>query len=387
MPGAGGELARLIVAQLFLNACLTGTRMAAPLQALRHGHGEAAVGVLIALFALAQVFLALPTGRFCERHGLKKPMACAVVAAAIGATIAAAWPVFLALCVSALLTGGAAGAAIIALQCHVARSAANATELRKVFAWLAIGPALSNFVGPVLAGIMIDAAGFRTAFLLMAALPLLSWLAVRGVRELAPAATAGNRPPGGAWDLWRNPGLRRLLIVTCFLSACWDVHTFLVPVLGHERGFSASVIGSILGAFGVAAAAVRLLTPLMAARLREWAMLVGAMGATAVLFGVYPLLHAPLPMGVCSVLLGFTLGSVQPMIMSMLHQLTPEHRHGQAVAMRVIVINASSVAMPIVSGAAGALIGAGGVFWAAGVMVGAGTRLALGLRRAAGRSG
>lgn len=42
-----------MLVQLFLNACLTGTRMAAPLQALRLGHGETAVGFLIALFALA----------------------------------------------------------------------------------------------------------------------------------------------------------------------------------------------------------------------------------------------------------------------------------------------------------------------------------------------
>jgi len=35
------------------------------------------------------------------------------------------------------------------------------------------------------------------------------------------------------------------------------------------------VIGSILGAFGMAAAAVRLLTPLVAAHLREWTILVG----------------------------------------------------------------------------------------------------------------
>jgi MFS family permease len=87
--GSRGELARLTLAQLFLNECMTGTRMAAPLQALRHGHGEAAMGLLIALFALAQVFLALPVGR-CERHGLKTPIAWAVVAAAAGAAIAAA---------------------------------------------------------------------------------------------------------------------------------------------------------------------------------------------------------------------------------------------------------------------------------------------------------
>jgi len=70
------------------------------------------------------------------------------------------------------------------------------------------------------------------------------------------------------------------------------------------------------------------------------------------------------------------------MVMSLLHQLAPEHRYGQAVAMRVIVINTASVGIPMVSGVAGSLIGAAGVFWAAGLMVGAGVRLALGLRPA-----
>jgi hypothetical protein len=49
--------------------------------------------------------------------------------------------------------------------------------------------------------------------------------------------------------------------------------------------------------------------------------------------------------------------------------------------MRVIVINASSVGIPMISGVAGSLIGTAGVFWAAGVMVGAGVRLAAGLRQ------
>ena len=382
LRGADGELARLMLAQLFLNACVTGTRMAAPLQALRLGHDETAVGVLIALFALAQVFLALPAGRYCERHGLKRPIMGSVVAAVTGSAIAAAWPVFPVLCASAVLTGGAGGVSGIAVQRHIARIVSTPAALRKAFSWLAIGLALSNVLGPLLAGFTIDGAGFREAFLALATLPVLAWLSVRGAVNHGAMPPGATHRRGGAWDLWRDPSLRRLLIVTCLLSSCWDVHTFLVPVLGHERGFPASVIGSILGAFGIAAAAVRLLTPLVAALLREWAILVGAMAATAILFGIYPLMHAPLSMGVCSVLLGFTLGSVQPMVMSLLHQLAPEHRYGEAVAMRVIVINASSVSIPVVSGVAGSLIGAAGVFWAAGLMVGAGVRLALGLRPA-----
>lgn len=372
-----------MLVQLFLNACVTGTRMAAPLQALRLGHGETAVGFLIALFALAQVFLALPAGRYCERHGLRRPVVAAVAVAMAGCAIAAAWPVFPVLCASAVLTGGAGGVAIIAVQRHTARVVSEPAALRKAHSWLAIGLALSNVLGPVAAGVMIDSAGFRAAFLAIATLPLLAWLSVRG-------AQSASKPPGvdaargGAWALWRDPGLRRLLVITCLLSSCWDVHAFLVPVLGHERGLSASVIGTILGAFGIAAAAVRLLTPLVAAQLREWAILFGAMAVTAILFGLYPLMHAPLAMGVCSALLGFTLGSTQPMVMSLLHQLSPAHRYGEAVAMRVIVNNVSSVSIPLLSGLAGSLIGAAGVFWAAGLMAGAGARLARGLKASEG---
>jgi len=375
-----GELARLVLAQLFVNACVTGLRMAAPLQALRLGHGEAAVGGLIALFALAQVFLALPAGRYCERSGLKRPLTMAVVVAAAACAMAAAWPVFPVLCAGALLTGGAGGVAIIAVQRHAPRVAGEAAALRQAFSWLAIGLALSNVLGPLMAGLLIDGAGFRAAFLGLAPLPLLAWLAVR--RAVDPAAPPPEAPTSGrsVRELWRHAGLRRLLLLTGLLSCCWDVHTFLVPVLGHERGVSASVIGSILGAFGIGAAAVRLLTPLVAAQLREWAVLLAALAATALLFAVYPLVQAPLAMGLCSALLGFSLGSTQPMVMSLLHRLAPQHRYGEAVALRVIVNNASSVGIPMLSGAAGALVGAAGVFWAAGVMAAAGARLALPLK-------
>jgi MFS family permease len=169
---------------------------------------------------------------------------------------------------------------------------------------------------------------------------------------------------------------RRLMLVNWLLSSCWDVHTFVVPVLGHEHGIPASVIGTILGAFAVAAAAIRILLPLMANRIREWAVLCGAMLITALLFGLYPLMPTAWTMGICSVLLGLTLGMVQPMVMSLLHQFTPEARHGEALGLRMMAINASSVVMPLLFGTAGAVIGIAGVFWFAGAAVGSGARAA-----------
>lgn len=378
--GLNWALVRLIAGHVFLHACMAGMRMAAPLQALREGYSAAAVGVLLALFALTQVFLALPAGRFADRHGLRKPVGYSVVVAAAGAGLAVAFPVFPVLCLSALATGGATGAASIALQRHVGRAAQNPTQLKQVFSWLAIGPAVSNFLGPFTAGLVIDHAGFRAAFLLMALLPLATWFFVRPTRELPPVVRAEGDGKARAWDLLHEPMFRRLLIVNWLLSSCWDVHTFVVPILGHERGFSASVIGTLLGAFAVAATLVRVAMPLVAARLREWAVIAGSMAATALLFCVYPLLSTAMTMGMCSVLLGIFLGSVQPMVMSTLHQITPEHRHGEALGLRLMAINGSSVLMPVLFGTAGTLIGISGVFWVTGALVGGGTRLAWRLR-------
>ncbi len=349
---------------------MAGMRMAAPLFALRAGYSPAAVGVLLALFALTQVFLALPAGRFTDRHGLRKPVQLSVLAASTGAGLAVAFPIFPVLCISALMTGGATGVMVIALQRFVGRSAQDSLELKKVFSWLALGPAVSNFIGPFFAGLLIDHSGFRVAFLMLACLPLISWVLVHRTRELPAVVVDAAAKPGTAWDLFNEPMMRRLIIVNWFLSSCWDVHTFVVPILGNERGYSAFVIGSILGVFAIAAAVVRVLLPFIAKHLKEWAVVSGAMLLTAVFFGIYPLMPSALAMGMCSIALGFVLGSVQPMIMSTLHQITPEHRHGEALGLRLMTINASSVIMPMVYGAAGAVVGIGGLFWATGALVG-----------------
>ncbi|MEJ8825239.1 MFS transporter [Variovorax humicola] len=382
------DLLRLIVAQVCLHAAMTGTRLAAPLLALKQGYSPATVGVLLSLFALTQVFLALPAGRFADRHGLRLPLLIAVGSATTGAALAAMFPVLPVLCLSALLTGGATGIALIALQRHVGRAATNPTQLKQVFSWLAISPAAANFVGPFAAGMLIDHAGstpgdlvgFRASFVLLAVLPVVCWLLARGTPELPMTPAPPGAPKPRAWDLLSEPMFRRLLFVNWLQSASWDVHTFVLPLLGHERGLSASVIGSVLGAFAVAAAAIRVLLPMVASHLKERTVISASNIITALVFAVYPLMSTALGMGACSVVLGLALGAVQPMVMSMLHQITPHARHGEALGLRVMTLNASSVAMPMLFGAAGSLIGIAGVFWLVGGVVAAGTRAVWGLK-------
>ncbi|RYF75350.1 MAG: MFS transporter [Comamonadaceae bacterium] len=285
------------------------------------------------------------------------------------------------ICLHAAMTGARLAAPLLALQQGFS-AAADATQLKRVFSWLAISPAAANFVGPFAAGLLIDHAGptpghltgFRVAFGLLALLPLAGWLLARATAEQPQVRAAPGAAPPRAWDLLGNPMFRRLLFVNWLQAAAWDVHTFVLPILGHERGLSASMIGGVLGAFAVAAAAIRVLLPVVASRVSERSVIAASNVVTAGVFACYPLMSTALGMGLCSVVLGVALGAVQPMVMSMLHQITPHARHGEALGLRVMTINASSVAMPMLFGAAGAIIGIGGLFWLVGAVVAAGTR-------------
>ena len=376
--GLGRILVALIVGQICLHACMTGVRMAAPLQALREGQAAWVVGLLMGLFAAAPIVLALQAGRLADRRGYHHPMRIAVALTVLGALVALAvtWVpsfTFPAMCVAAMLVGAGANVGLIAIQRSASRHAADPTALKRVFSWLGLAPALANGIGPVLAGALIDLGGFRAAYAVMAVLPLGALLWARRVPKEAPRPRESGAGSRRAWDLLRTPGLRRLLAVNWLLSSSWDVHSFLVPVLGHERGFSASAIGLVLGVFAVAVAVVRLAIPLIAQHLREGQVLAGCMLWTAGVFALYPFAHAAWAMGLLAAALGLALGAVQPMIMATLHQLTPPERHGEAIALRSMTINFSSALMPLLFGALGAMLGASALFWLMGVIVGAGS--------------
>lgn len=385
-PASGGPTRRVLVAlilgQIGLHGAMAGVRLAAPLQLLGQGGSALSVGLLMALFAAAAVLLAMKAGRMSDRHGYHAPMKVAVCMTALGALLPllATWlppgaAQLVLLGTAAVLCGGGANFGLITIQRTAGRSAGNAVERMRVFSWLGLAPALSNVVGSVSAGVLIDLVGFRGAYAFLLALPLCAAVLARQVpRETPPQAadTAGRR---SALDLLRLPGIGSLLGINWLLSACWDVHSFAVPILGHERGFSAATIGLILGVFPLAVTGVRVLIPLLAARLQPAAVLRAAMPATGVVFVLYPFIHSPWLMGACATLLGLTLGCVQPMIMSTLHALTPHDRHGEALALRSMTINASSTLMPLLFGATGAALGVAPVFWVMGAAVGLGARL------------
>ena len=377
----------LVVGQLGVHGAMAGVRMAASLQALREGYSPALVGVLMALFAAAPVALAWSSGRLADRHGYHLPVRLAAASALLGVLLAwvstfiSGWPHFVALCFSAAATGAGANMGMLAIQRAAAQAAANPTEQVRVFSWLAVAPSLANVIGPVSAGFAIDLGGFAWAYAVLLLMPLLTLWSLRqvprgAIRPSIKAGESGETP----WSLLQTPGLKRLLFVNWLMSTCWDVHAFAVPILGHERGFTASTIGLILGTFTLSVTLVRLGIPFVAKHMRERVVMRFAMLGTGVIFAMYPLVHSPWQMMVLATILGVTLGGTQPMVMVMLHHVTPDGRHGESIAFRSIAINLSSTTMPLLFGVAGMAVGVGSLFWIVGGAVCAGSWLTRRLR-------
>lgn len=370
----------LVVAQLGCHSSMAGFRMAAPLQTLTEGASTGEVGLLLALFAAAPVVLALSAGRMADRHGFHRPMHLAVAMTVAGALLAllstrlpGGWHV-LALSLGAILSGGGANFGVLAIQRTGGLAARDAIDRVRLFSWLGVAPSLANVVGPVTAGFVIDRAGFAAAYAWMAVLPLGTLWAMRAVpRPTTGAQPAAHvQPHGSPLTLLKAPGLARLLFINWLLAICWDVHSFAVPVLGHSYGFSASTIGLILGTFTLSVSLIRLAIPWLAHRLQERRVVALCMLGTMLIYALYPLARTPTRMAVLAALLGITLGAAQPMIMSTLHRLTPDNRHGESLAFRSMAINFSSALMPLAFGALGIVMGAGSLFWLVGAAVGSG---------------
>ena len=390
--GSGRVLTALIVGQLGMHSAMAGLRMAAPLQALREGYSAWSVGLLLALFAAAPVLSALHAGRLADRLGYHRPVHLSVALTMAGAALAVASTFFQGplhfamLCLAAMATGAGSNTGMLTIQRTAGSAARDNTERVRIFSWLGVAPSFSNVIGPVAAGFMIDGFGFAAAYLLLLALPLATLVSARQVPQQPLRPPTDETRAHRAWDLLRAPGFKRLLAINWLLSMCWDVHIFAVPVLGHERGFSAGTIGLILGSFTLAVTLVRLIIPALAHRLDERLVLRVAMVGTGCVFALYPLAPNAWLMAGCAVLLGLTLGSVQPMVMSMLHHLTPDQRHGEALALRSMVMNGSSTAMPLIFGATGTLLGAALLFWGVGAAVGSGSWLVRRLDSSSGRT-
>jgi MFS family permease len=369
----------LVACQCGLHACMAGMRVALPLQALQLGASKLSIGVLISCFAVFPAFMALRFGVYTDRNGYRQPAVIAALLSVCGAFTAwgasSLWLMFIA----AGLCGTGSGFGMIAIQRAASRQAMSREKRLQMFSLVALAPALGGLFGPIVTGRVVDVWGFSAAYLVLVILPLLSVLIACCV-EVAGAQAAEPSPTSRASSslgLLKVISLRRVIVLNLLIVASWDLHGFALPILGHERGFSATEIGAIFAAYGGASLLVRGILPFVAKHFAHQYLPLVAMVLLMLLFAFYPLLSMPWLMMLASALFGVIVGIVQPTIMLLLHESVPDKRYGEALAIRSMCNQASITVLPLLYGVFGVFMGVATMFWLMAVLLSAGVVAAI----------
>jgi MFS family permease len=365
----------LIFITLLNHSVFAGTRVAASLYAIHLHATPFTVGALMALYALLPMFSAVSMGRWTDRVGARPPMLIGSAAIGSGACLPFAWPEMGSLYVAAVLIGSGFMMYQVAAQ-HIVGYIGRPEDRPVNFSLSALGFSISGFIGPMLAGFGIDEIGYTATFAVLAGFPLVP-LAVLGLNKLhlpQPHAHAAPADPRHrVADLLRHRQLRPVFITSGLLAAAWDMFTFAIPIYGSSIDLSASSIGLVLGAFSVATFVIRGLLPAISRRLTAWPLLAASLAIAAGSFLLFPLFErAALLMGV-AFFLGLGLGMSQPMVMSILHNTAPAGRVGEAVGVRMTLVNMSQITIPLAFGALGTALGMLPVFWATALLLSGGS--------------
>lgn len=350
------------------------SRITVSLDAIAGGASTFTVGLLAALYGLVPMLIAVHAGRMLDRIGIYRPLVITSATLAGGILLPALWPGLVSLHVASTIIGTSFMLQHIGLN-HLVGFIGDPAKRAVNFSWLALGYAISGFLGPLLAGFAIDLTGHRWAFAIetlpaAAALGLLLW---RRPPEPTPATHKSGAAGGGVIDLLRIPSLRSAFLFSGLIATGWDLYSFVIPLYGSRIGLSATTIGVIMSSFALATFVVRLAMPKLSRRFSEWQVICAALVTSGVAYLLFPLVESVAFLISLSFLLGLGIGSSQPMIMALLYTASPPGRQGEAVGVRTTLQNGSHVVIPLLFGAVGATLGIAPVFWSmAALLLGGG---------------
>jgi len=166
------------------------------------GQSASAAGWMLAAFSIANLAVIIPSGRLADRVGRKPLIVVGLALTALGMALLpastgfgdAAFP--LALVFSAIAGVGAAFT-IPAQQAVIADVVGNKLRGGQVIATFQMATDLGGMIGPVLAGLIVDALGFGWAFSVTAAIlvaAVMVWAVTPDSRKLQVSTTTDTIP-------------------------------------------------------------------------------------------------------------------------------------------------------------------------------------------------
>ncbi|MET3493858.1 MFS transporter [Variovorax boronicumulans] len=211
-------------------------------------------GQLVLLFALSYAIGSPVMAALCARFG-RRPLLIASLAAFSGLTLAASMSQGFAQLALARVALGLVAGVFLPTASAVAASMVSPTLRGRAMAIVTGGGTVAVALGVPLGAWIAGWGGWRTAYLLIAAVAALAtWGLAVGLPRGPVSTPAAVRTP--AWLVVREPGVLPALLTTLlWATGGFSFYTYIALFLSGTLGFGAEGVSAVFFAIGVAAAA------------------------------------------------------------------------------------------------------------------------------------
>jgi MFS family permease len=351
-----------------------GSKVVVTLFAIELGMNQFYIGALVAMYSLFPVLLGLYAGKLADRLGVRAPMIGGTIGVTTALLVPFIFPRVPALYVSATLIGATWVFYNVCVQSLIG-ALSDAGARARNFSNYGLVMAGGSFFGPLLSGISIEHFGAARTYLHLAAITLVSAVIMLSLRVISAGpgkAVTGEEHGAYSANLLKNKPLRRTLITSAIILTGTDLFQFYMPIYGHAVGLSASAIGMILGTFAVAAFVVRLVMPALVKRWSADTVLLASLFVGAGAYLLFPAFEHALLLAAVAFVLGLGMGCSQPVSLMLIYDRAPEGRSGEALGLRLTLNNFMHIAIPLIFGSIGTVLGVAPVFLANAAVMTAG---------------
>lgn len=332
------------------------------LLAVYWGADAAQAGVIVSMYSIIQAVGTLYVGRLIERLGQQKPLIAGAGIYTLGVfgLVFAPKPWLIGLC--ALLMGAAHCIILLSSQ-SIITGVMKEAERDKAIGYFAFANSAGAFVGPSIGGYLQDVLGVNKGFLGATALSLLSMLIARLLPELKEEKALVRTAAG---DIIKQPMVMSNLLLSGAVFFASDIITTYLPLYGAEIGLSATAIGFVLSANGLAQMLIRPFLGHVCARIpRDTAfqlcLLMGGIGTVCL-----GLLKSFYPLMLVAIFVGLTLGLANPLTLITVSDVSNPENRNRVLALRLMSNYTGQTISPITFGALANIAGLASVFWGSG---------------------
>lgn len=313
------------------------------------------LGIVLALYDVAEVVLKPVFGALSDRVGAKPVIVAGLLGFALASLLALVVPSITVLAVARVGQGAAAAAFSPASSAAVARLAGT-RRLGRYFGRYGAWKSLGYVLGPLLGILLVETLDIRALYL---ALAVLAVVAAAWVVVSVPALAPQPRPRYTLVDLVRQTTDRSFLVPTVVLAsttAVLGVAVGFLPLLATRLDLPAPVGAAAIAVLALVSTVVQPRT----GRLRDAGRITTRTGSAAALAGATAVLVvvavAPnaVTLFLTAVVFGAVVGVVTPLAFAHLAAATPEERMGRTMGNAELGREVGDAGGPLLVGAVAA---------------------------------